>query len=207
MYFKLSKILLTTFLILFLSFLTSILFLPSGTFAQSDSTDQVSEDFDKTVEEAREEYEKSVAEMDEEYEEKEQEMNETSEEFDSVVEDMNREYEEDVQKADEEYEANKEEMMENFDGYFGKIEKLIAGVLGITAVGGLFVLILSVLIIILSLAGLVFDIIMIIDCLNREFENRTLWLVILIGGGLIGLGLMVSIAYFFVVKKKLDSKK
>ena len=59
------------------------------------------------------------------------------------------------------------------------------------------------------IASLVFNIVMIVDCINRDekdFKDRTVWLVILIVGGFTGFGLIVSLVYFFAVKKKLDEK-
>ena len=57
------------------------------------------------------------------------------------------------------------------------------------------------------IASLVFNIVMIVDCINRDekdFKDRTVWLVVLIVGALTGFGLIVSLVYFFAVKKKLD---
>ena len=59
------------------------------------------------------------------------------------------------------------------------------------------------------IASLVFNIVMIVDCINRDekdFKDRTIWLVVLIVGGFTGFGLIVSLVYFFAVKKKLDEK-
>jgi len=57
------------------------------------------------------------------------------------------------------------------------------------------------------IASLVFNIVMIMDCINRDekdFKDRTVWLVVLIVGAFTGFGLIVSLVYFFAVKKKLD---
>ena len=57
------------------------------------------------------------------------------------------------------------------------------------------------------IASLVFNIVMIVDCINRDekdFKDRTVWLVVLIVGAFTGFGLIVSLVYFFAVKKKLD---
>jgi triacylglycerol esterase/lipase EstA (alpha/beta hydrolase family) len=59
------------------------------------------------------------------------------------------------------------------------------------------------------IASLVFNIVMIVDCINRDekdFKDRTVWLVVLIVGALMGFGLIVSLVYFFAVKKKLEEK-
>jgi len=57
------------------------------------------------------------------------------------------------------------------------------------------------------IASLVFNIVMIVDCINRDeidFKDRTVWLVVLVVGAFMGFGLIVSLVYFFAVKKKLD---
>jgi hypothetical protein len=43
---------------------------------------------------------------------------------------------------------------------------------------------------------------MIIDCYKRDFDDRTLWLVLLIAGLLMNFGLIVSTIYYFLVKKE-----
>ncbi len=98
-------------------------------------------------------------------------------------------------------------MESNAKTLFGALILGAGSILGISALGGLLTTILFALILILTLGGLVFDVFMIIDCLNRDFEDRTIWLVILIFGGLMGLALPVAAVYYFAVKKKLDSKK
>ena len=54
----------------------------------------------------------------------------------------------------------------------------------------------------IGLVFAIFNIWMIIDCSKREFENRTMWLVILIVGFFVGFGWLASIIYFFTVKRK-----
>ena len=59
------------------------------------------------------------------------------------------------------------------------------------------------------IASLVFNIVMIVDCINRDekdFKDRTVWLVVLVVGAFMGFGLIVSLVYFFAVKKKLEEK-
>ena len=78
----------------------------------------------------------------------------------------------------------------NLDGY------------GLTVIFFLFFFIFAV-----AIASLVFNIVMIVDCINRDekdFKDRTVWLVVLIVGAFTGFGLIVSLVYFFAVKKKLD---
>ena len=60
------------------------------------------------------------------------------------------------------------------------------------------------------IASLVFNIVMIVDCINRdekELKDRTVWLVILIVGAFMGFGLIASLVYFFAVKKKLEENE
>ena len=59
------------------------------------------------------------------------------------------------------------------------------------------------------IASLVFNIAMIVDCINRdekELKDRTVWIVVLIVGAFMGFGLIASLVYFFAVKKKLEDK-
>lgn len=51
-------------------------------------------------------------------------------------------------------------------------------------------------------AFLIFQIWMIVDCMKRQFEQRTVWLVILIAGVFFGFGWIASLIYFFMVKHK-----
>ena len=78
-------------------------------------------------------------------------------------------------------------------------EKSIAGFV----VGSSIFILIFILVALLAFGGLIFNIIMIIDCANREFDNKTLWLAILIAGALMGWGLLPGLLYFFLVKKKL----
>lgn len=54
----------------------------------------------------------------------------------------------------------------------------------------------------IGLAFLIFQIIMIVDCVKRQFEQRTVWLIVLIAGLFFGFGWIASIIYFFMVKRK-----
>lgn len=60
----------------------------------------------------------------------------------------------------------------------------------------------------LSILSLAFIIWMLIDCIGREekdFKDKTLWTVLLAVGLLMGYSLILSVIYYFVVKKKLDN--
>jgi len=61
--------------------------------------------------------------------------------------------------------------------------------------------------ILLAFAFLAFIIWMLIDCIQRDekdFKDRTLWLVLLIVGIFCGYSGILSIVYYFAVKRKLD---
>jgi len=61
--------------------------------------------------------------------------------------------------------------------------------------------------ILLSLAFLAFVIWMLIDCIKREekdFKDRTLWLVLLVIGIFCGYSGILSLVYYFAIKRKLD---
>lgn len=77
---------------------------------------------------------------------------------------------------------------------------MIDSILGTTIIGGTFFLIMSI--IVLALLSLAFQIWMIVDCAKREFGDKTLWLVLLVLGFFMQYGLIVSIVYYFVVKKE-----
>jgi len=61
--------------------------------------------------------------------------------------------------------------------------------------------------ILLAFAFLAFIIWMLIDCLNRDekdFKDKTLWLILLVVGIFCGYSGILSIVYYFAVKRKLD---
>lgn len=58
---------------------------------------------------------------------------------------------------------------------------------------------------VLALVGLaffIFEIMMIMDCVKRDFEQRTVWLVVLIVGLFFGYGWLAAVIYYFTVKHK-----
>jgi len=62
-----------------------------------------------------------------------------------------------------------------------------------------------ILMILLSLASVAFSVWMLIDCLQREesnFKDKTLWTILLAVGLFLGYSLIISIVYYFVVKKE-----
>ncbi len=61
--------------------------------------------------------------------------------------------------------------------------------------------------ILLAFAFLAFIIWMLIDCIKRDekdFKDRTLWIILLLIGIFCGYSGILSIVYYFAVKKKLD---
>lgn len=67
---------------------------------------------------------------------------------------------------------------------------------------GIVGIVLIVTFIIISVGGFVFWIMMLIDCIHRDFDKKTLWIILLVF-----LGLPATIAYYFIVKKKGESMK
>ena len=60
----------------------------------------------------------------------------------------------------------------------------------------------------LGLLSLAFAIWMLVDCIKRdeaEFKDKTLWTVLLAVGLVTGYSLVLSVVYYFIVKKKLDN--
>lgn len=53
-----------------------------------------------------------------------------------------------------------------------------------------------------GLAFFIFWIIMLIDCVKRQFEQRNTWLAVLIVSIFVGLSWLAAILYFFMVKRK-----
>jgi len=65
----------------------------------------------------------------------------------------------------------------------------------------------SILMILLCFGGVAFSIWMLIDCIKREesnFKDKTLWTILLAVGLFLGYNLIISVVYYFVVKKELD---
>lgn len=64
-----------------------------------------------------------------------------------------------------------------------------------------------ILVILLYLCSIAFSIWMLIDCIRREesnFKDKTLWTVLLAVGLFLGYSLIISVVYYFVVKRELD---
>ena len=58
--------------------------------------------------------------------------------------------------------------------------------------------------ILISIAGLILNVWMLVDCINREeegFKDKTLWMILLVLGLFLQYSLIISLVYYFVVKK------
>ncbi len=80
---------------------------------------------------------------------------------------------------------------------------------GIMALGGLWIVFVCCMVI-LGIAGLAFNIWMIVDVLKRteaEMPNRQTWMILLIVGLVLGFGALVALVYFFGPRKKLGPAK
>lgn len=71
---------------------------------------------------------------------------------------------------------------------------------GLAVLGGL--LVVWIVLFALGLAFFIFWIVMLVDCVKREFEQRGTWLAILIVSLFLGLHWLASILYYFLVKRK-----
>ena len=148
----------------------------------------------------------------------------TNEEIDLQMEETKKLMEENLEKAKEQapdtgetYELF-EEKMDEFDTQREEIQGDIEDISrmvddapvkniedGIAAVFGSIFIFLGILILfgLLAFGGIILNIIMLIDCNKREFQDKTLWIVILVAGTLMGFGIIPGILYYFLVKKRL----
>ena len=67
---------------------------------------------------------------------------------------------------------------------------------------GIGLIILWIVAMVVGLAFFVFWVIMLVDCVKRQFEQRSTWLAVLIVGFFLGFHWLASILYFFLVKRK-----
>jgi len=148
----------------------------------------------------------------------------TDEEIDLQMEETKKLMEENLEKAKEQapdtgetYELF-EEKMDEFDTQREEIQGNIEDISrmvddapvkniedGIVALFGSIFIFLGILIFfcVVAFGGIILNIIMLIDCNKREFQDKTLWIVILVAGTLMGFGIIPGILYYFLVKKKL----
>ena len=58
---------------------------------------------------------------------------------------------------------------------------------------------------IIGLVSLIFWILMLVHATKNDIPDKNMWIVILIVGLVVGLGLIAAIVYYFAVKKKFDA--
>ena len=129
----------------------------------------------------------------------EEAQEEIQENLDTIIEEQQQEETSDTFEEQEEIVRDFfEETEEEIDEQRNLIERMSAGIfLGATSI--------IVLIGLYLLAGIIVNVVMLMDCLKRDFKDRTLWIVILIGGTFLGFGVIPGILYYFLVKKKLPT--
>jgi len=135
----------------------------------------------------------------------------TQEEMQQDFEEAQENLEETVEEAREEYEVQIMESTEDSLDSFNKAmetvtesqEKIVEKTFLGFAVGSAIYIVVAMIIGLLALGGLILNIIMIIDCVNRDFKDKNLWLILLIVGTLLGFGILPGVLYYFLVKKKL----
>ena len=129
------------------------------------------------------------------------------ESYNEAVEEMEATIEEMQEDVETEVEESSEEMMDTYNEMVGDMEESYdearEEMLGGMVIGSTVFLLVTGFIALLAIGGLILNIVMIIDCVNREFKDKTLWLVLLIAGTLMGWGLIPGVLYYFLVKKKL----
>lgn len=67
----------------------------------------------------------------------------------------------------------------------------------------LIVFIPALLLLLLIVASFVFWLWMLIDCLTRKFDDKLLWVIVLLGTFFVGVGFVGALIYYFVERKKL----
>ena len=148
-----------------------------------------------TDEEIERQMEETKKLMDENFKKAEEEVLDTDE--------KNQLFDEEI----DEFDNQKEEVQDDIDDISRTIKSVPTKDLekGIAGILGSFSLLLLVLVFfsLFTIAGIVLNIVMIIDCKKREFKDKTLWLVILIVGTLMGFGIIPGLLYYFLVKQKL----
>ena len=77
-------------------------------------------------------------------------------------------------------------------GFFDSIGNLLGGIVGLMFIVSLLVLVVGL---------FIFHVVMLVDCIKRDFRDRTMWLIILIAGLFVGFGWIAAIVYYFTVKK------
>lgn len=160
-------------------------------FAQAFTQEEIDQQMEETrilFEEAQEEMEQEVDTI---IEEEQESVTEDSEER---QDEFYESFEEQQEKMYDTYEEASKTILESQN----KIKKISKGLfLGTTLI--------FVLVALYLVAGVILNVIMLLDCLKRDFKDRTLWIVILIAGTLMGFGIIPGLMYYFLVKKKLST--
>ena len=140
------------------------------------------------------------------FEEAQEEM---EQEVDTIIEEEQESVTEDSEeRQDEFYESFEEQQEKMYDIYEEASKTILESQNNIKKISkGLFLgtTLIFVLVALYLVAGVILNIVMLLDCLKRDFKDRTLWIVILIGGTFLGFGVIPGILYYFLVKKKLPT--
>lgn len=140
------------------------------------------------------------------FEEAQEEM---EQEVDTIIEEEQESVTEDSEeRQDEFYESFEEQQEKMYDIYEEASKTILESQNNIKKNSkGLFLgtTLIFVLVALYLVAGVILNIVMLLDCLKRDFKDRTLWIVILIAGTLMGFGIIPGLMYYFLVKKKLST--
>lgn len=140
------------------------------------------------------------------FEEAQEEM---EQEVDTIIEEEQESVTEDSEeRQDEFYESFEEQQEKMYDTYEEASKTILESQNNIKKISkGLFLgtTLIFVLVALYLVAGVILNIVMLLDCLKRDFKDRTLWIVILIAGTLMGFGIIPGLMYYFLVKKKLST--
>ena len=140
------------------------------------------------------------------FEEAQEEM---EQEVDTIIEEEQESVTEDSEeRQDEFYESFEEQQEKMYDTYEEASKTILESQNNIKKNSkGLFLgtTLIFVLVALYLVAGVILNIVMLLDCLKRDFKDRTLWIVILIAGTLMGFGIIPGLMYYFLVKKKLST--
>lgn len=168
----------------------------NGVYAQALTTEQ-QELLDQSMEEAQILQEQAMREAQEKAEEERVKDN-----FALIAEGFKRIWGEVKEEFEDEFEEAFENMPIMADPELD-ISPSLGGLLGGALLTTSAVMFFVIFIILIALGGLILNIIMLIDCSNREFNDKSLWMAVLIAGMLMGWGIIPGVLYYFLVKKKL----
>lgn len=136
-----------------------------------------------------------------------QQVSEGEEMMNQLEEDIARQNEENVSEVEDSFGENVEKVAEVQEDSMDFIAPIVGLAFLGSSLASIFIGLFAIILIGIAIGGLVFNIMMIVDCINREFKDRDMWLIILIVGAVLGWGIIVSLLYYFMVKKKLEEGK